>query len=112
MQLCSSDAHHPGFADEYRLWVSVFNLSGEAFPEPVGWSDDMVQPETVQPKAEPVGRSVDDMVLCLLVFKIQFWDVSDAEETEVLLRPAGEIEPVVVSAGFVLLCFFEERVVL
>ena len=91
------------------MWVVMFNFAVELFPESVGWSDDMIESEAVQSQAQPILCCVDDMLLGFRVVEVEFWDISDAEEAEVLIRPAGENEPVFVSAGLVLLGVFEER---
>ena len=91
------------------MWVVMFNFAVELFPESVGWSDDMIESEAVQSQAQPILCCIDDMFLGFRVVEVEFWDISDAEEAEVLIRPAGENEPVFVSAGLVLLGVFEER---
>ena len=110
-EFMSFDAHHPGFTDEGCVGKLSFDFFGKAFPEPMRWSDNMIESEPVEPKAEPVGCSVDDMVLCLWVVKVEFRDVSNAEETEVIIWPIGEIEPVVILTILVVLCLCEERMV-
>lgn len=47
------------------------------------------------------------MVLCLLVEKVEFRKITDAEKTQVVPWPMGEEEPIVVGTGFVLLSLLE-----
>ena len=70
----------------------------------------MVEAEAVEPKAQPVFRSIDDVILCLWVVEVEFRDVFHTKETEVVIWPVCEVEPVVVLAVFIVLSFFEERV--
>lgn len=92
------------------MWVLGFDFFVELFPESVGWSDDMIESVAVQAQTEPVLCRVDDMFLGFQVVEVEFRDVSDAEEAEVLVRPAGENEPVFVSTRLVLLGVCKERV--
>lgn len=68
----------------------------------------MVKAESVKAKAEPLFSGIDDVVSGLWVVQVEFWYFFDAKETEVVVWPVCEIEPVLVLAVRIVLRFLEE----
>ena len=98
---------HPGLPDENGIWIPVFDLLPEISPKHVGRTDDMIKAEAIEPIGHPIEGCFDDMILCLLVKEVEFREIVDAEEAEVLLWPAGKEEPTVVRTGFIFLSLLE-----